>query len=132
MALPTAMGGSLTTNPMSLGFVTVSSAGTAVKITSNYTDLDSRTAHWISFQANPANGGVLYILAVNGTPPWTLPGGGSTSGADTSHGMNCIKWLQPGEEWVVPSFMLNSVRLGQFYVDAASSGDGFLVSFGEA
>jgi hypothetical protein len=125
MALPTTafVNKALPTNPFPLGVSTVAVAGTAVKITGNFTDLDNITAQRLIIEALAGNTGVVYVIVEPSAPPWTLPGGGTTSGADTTTYLNVIRVLAKGETWEVPAYMMNEIRLGQFYVDVATNGD---------
>jgi len=139
MALPVAAttNGNLPTNPFSLGIVTPTAAGTALKLTHNFTDLDNRTMKWLNFRGLDTNRGVVYVIVssvlVQPVPPvFTLPGGGSTNGADTTTYLNVVQVLSPGESWSVPTEMMNMLRLGQFYIDVATTGDSAIACAYEA
>lgn len=126
MALPTTafVNGALPTNPFPLGLATVTSAGLAVKLTHNYTDIDAIRAQRLVIEALAGNSGVVYVIGEPTGPPWTLPGGGgTTSGADTTNYLNVLRVLAKGETWEVPAYMMNEISIGHFYVDAATNGD---------
>jgi len=140
MALPVAglVNTLLPTNPFPLGVTTVSGTpGTATKITHNFTDLDGRFVKWLSIRALDTNTGLIYVL-INSAypmppqPTWTLPGGGTTNGADTTNFLNVVQVLSAGETWSIPAQMLNQIRIGQFCVDGSVGGDNAIASFYEA
>jgi hypothetical protein len=126
MALPTSATdgkNNFPTNPFPLGLTTVSSAGTAKKLTGNYVDIDNLTATHLTIQALSTNTGLAYVLVEAAAPPWTLPGGGTTSGADTTNYLNVVRILAKGEVWEFSAYMMNTIRLGALYADVVTSGD---------
>lgn len=127
--------GPLPTNPFPLGITKPAAAGTAVKLTHNFTDLDNRVANYLTITAPVANTGDVYVIGVVGLPPWNLPGGGTSSGADTTNYLNVNFIVPPGVTLSVPSWMLGMLRLGQFWIDVTALGqnhDFVIATFGEA
>jgi hypothetical protein len=142
MALPATLGPNFPTSPFSLGLTTVAAAGTAVQLIHNFIDpvspsppltpLANRTVKWLQIRALDTNGGMIYVVVQNGLPPWPNPAGGTLTGADTVNYLNVVQLLSAGETWNAPAYMMNAIRLGQFWVDAAVNGDKAIASLYEA
>ena len=133
MPLPAAMGATIPINPCPLGVRTVAAAGTAVQLCGNFTDLSNRHVHYLEVQALPGNSDNIYVLAASGDPPWTLPDGtAGVTGADTTNYLNVLRVLVPGESWAVPSWRLNLLRLGQFWIDSVDNNDKVISNCQEA
>ena len=126
MALPVAF--NQQTNPFALGLITVNPAGTAIHLTKNFTGMADVRVASIRFDAPAANTGVVYILTNPGNPPWTLPGGATTSGVDSTNFLNCVAIIPKGTSWIIDSDNFNNLGIDQFWVDVASGGDSVIAS----
>ena len=135
MALPAAGTdgkGNFPTNPFPLGSTAVGTPGTAVKLTSNFTDVDSIQAHWLEIRADDQNKGFIYVCIAPSGLPFKIPGGTTLTGADTTHFLNVLRVLSAGEVWDVPSWMMNMLRLGNFYIDGTQAADFVVATVGMA
>jgi hypothetical protein len=101
------------TNPVSLGKITVATAGTAVSLTANFSAnaayTDAMTS-WLVVQANPANTGVLYI---------------GLAGMNTTSGAGVLGVIEKGKEWRFDPAVdgcLN-IRPSDLRLDAATNND---------
>jgi hypothetical protein len=128
LSLPATIGKSYSVNPFPLGVTRVATPGVAVQLGHNFTDAASRSARWVSLRGLDANVGLIYVLSVNGVPPWSLPGGGSTTGADLTNFLNIAFVLGPGEVFGGTSDQGNMVSVGQLWIDAVSAGDGVIAT----
>lgn len=130
MSLPATIGKSYPTNPFPCGVTKTVTAGTAVQASHNFTDLATRKAKWISIRGLDTNTGSVYVIVeqVGSLPPWTLAGGGTTSGADTSNYLNVVQILSAGETWGISSEISNQLAIGQIWIDTSVSGEGAIVT----
>lgn len=128
MALPATIGPSYPVNPFPCGVTKTVTAGTAVQASHNYTDLSQRRARWISIRGLDTNTGSVYVILQNSKPPWTLPGGGTTSGADTTNYLNVVQILSAGETWGISSEVSNQLFIGEIWIDTSVSGEGAIVT----
>lgn len=128
MALPATIGASYPTNPFPCGVTKTVTAGTAVQASHNFTNLAARRAKWISIRGLDSNTGSVYVLVEVGSPPWTLPGGGTTSGADTTNYLNVVQILSAGETWGISSEISNQMGIGQIWIDTSVSGEGAIMT----
>jgi hypothetical protein len=71
---------------------------------------------------------LIYVLSINGNPPWTLPSGTVTSGADTVTFLNVIQILAAGETWGGNSEQGNLIGIGSLWIDSSVSGEGVLIT----
>lgn len=98
-----------TTNPATLGFIKPT-AGTPLKVTSNFTNLDNAAFQSLSVQAHPSNTGLIYVLS-NGTA------------ADGTNGTNVVAVLSAGQSIPFSGVALGGVIPSQFYIDTSHTGD---------
>ena len=103
----------LTANPISLGKLTVASAGTPVALTVNFSGDAAYTgamSSYVEVQANPANTGVLYL---------------GHSGMNTSTGVGVIAIIEKGKSWKFDPAAGNGIFIkpSDLRVDAATNGD---------
>jgi hypothetical protein len=128
MALPATLGKNLPTNPFPCGAIRTVAAGTAVQAASNYTNLSPLNFRWVQLRGLDGNTGLIYVLSINGNPPWTLPSGTVTSGADTVTFLNVIQILAAGETWGGNSEQGNLIGIGSLWIDSSVSGEGVLIT----
>jgi hypothetical protein len=128
MALPGTLPKSIPSNPLPCGLIKTTTAGTAVAAYSNFTNLASIPFKWIQLRGLDGNTGLVYVLSQSGPPPWTLPSGVITSGADVTTYLNVIQILGAAETYGASSDIGSQLSLGQIWIDTSVSGEGCLVT----
>ena len=106
----------LATIPFPLGKIAPPNAGTPLKITNNFTDMDAFQANSVMIQALASNTNPIYVLAQV-----------TATGKDTTNYTNIVGVLTAGQSMTFNGKYGNQITLGRLWIDPTTNGEGVFV-----
>lgn len=96
-------------NPAALGFIKPT-AGTPLKLTANFADLENVPFKSVLIQAHPSNTGVVYVLS-------------TSAAADKTNGTNIMSILAAGQSLPYSGIALGGINPSRVWIDVDTTGD---------
>lgn len=110
-------------DPIALGLVTVTAAGTPESILKNFTDVDTEAERVTQKFTGKAANILVKAPATNTTAIYV-----GKSNMNTTTGVGVIADIAPGGSIVIGNGIGNLFSLRDFYIDAVTNGEGAYVS----
>lgn len=109
------------TNPATPGGIKVTSAGTPLPLSNNYTDLKGKNimVNWVKIIADPAmtNGHYIYVLGQK------VKSDGTYAAADTTNFLNILAKLSAGQVWDSSQYLHGNINLDDIQIDVTNAND---------